>query len=58
MTYQDLLNRLVELDPSQLNQTVTIFDGTQDEYYAVNSMAVTDVTDTLDEGHFFLNFNS
>ena len=57
MTYQDLLNQLVNLTEEQLNQTVTVFHGSQDEYYPVYSTGVTNEADTLDAYHFYLDID-
>ena len=54
MTYKELLDVLNKLNPEQLNQTVTVYDGTVDEYYPVNDCDFTKTTDVLDENHFFI----
>lgn len=55
MTYKDLLNQLANLTEKQLNQTVTVFHGSQDEYYPVYSTGVTNEADVLDADHFYLD---
>jgi hypothetical protein len=54
MTYKELLDVLNKLNPEQLNQTVTVYDGTVDEYYPVNDCDFTKTADVLDENHFFI----
>jgi len=57
MTYQDLLNQLANLTAEQLNQTVTVYHGSQDEYLPVYSTGTTHENDILDENHFYLNID-
>ena len=58
MTYADLLKELQNLDPSRLLDTVTLYDNTRDEFYAVKDfqIAVGDNTDVVDDGHAYLEF--
>jgi len=57
MTYKDLLISLLNLNVEQLNQTVTVYLGSQDEYYPVHSAGVTNAADVLDENHFYLDID-
>ena len=54
MTYKELLEYLNELSTEQLNQTVTVYNAADDEYYPVNSCNVSLVDDVLDKDHFFI----
>ena len=54
MTYKELLESLNELSAEQLNQTVTVYNAADDEYYPVNSCNVSLVDDVLDKDHFFI----
>ena len=40
MTYEDLLIQLLTLDKDQLNQSVTVFDVDNEEYYPLQSEMV------------------
>jgi hypothetical protein len=57
LTYKGLLDRLQSLTPEELAQTVTVFVGSQDEYYSVPSVDVTNEADVLDKGHLYLNID-
>lgn len=57
LTYRELLTQLNNLTEEQLNQTVTVFHGSQDEYYPVHSTGVTNAADTLDADHFYLDID-
>lgn len=58
LTYRELLNRLQKLTPEQLNQSVTVYHGSVDEFFPVYT---TDVTytddDRLDFNHFYLEID-
>lgn len=54
LTYHELLNRLQQLTPEQLNQSVTVHHGSTDEFYAVHATDVTYMDDVLDTNHFYL----
>jgi hypothetical protein len=56
MTYKELLEFLASLSPEQLNQTVTVFDSVEEEYYPLASISFTDVVDVLDANHAVLEF--
>lgn len=54
MTYRQLLELLKQLDPSRLDDNVTVFDVKSEEYLGVSHTEVIAVTDVLDEGHLVL----
>jgi hypothetical protein len=56
MTYAELLNLLYQMPKDRLEDTVTIKDVTQDEYYGVTGFEIAkdENNDVLDEGHLFL----
>ena len=54
MTYQQLLDRLKELNAEQLEQTVTTFDSYTDEYTPCVELRITEESDILDAMHPFL----
>ena len=54
MTYAELLEALNKLNPEQLNQTATVYNGSVDEYYPVNGCSVVAFDDVLDKDHFFI----
>ena len=58
-TYRDLLNELSTLSEEQLEQTATIFDSKNSEYYALLSVQMTGSElhaddGVLDIGHYVL----
>lgn len=57
MTYKDLLNKLNSLSEEQLNQNVTIFHGSQDEFYPVYKSDFAHENDVLDKDHFYLQID-
>ena len=54
MTYRELLEKLKTLTVDQLNQDVTVFVATEEEYYPVATVAVTVEDDVLDPDHIVL----
>lgn len=54
MTYKQLLEQLQDLTEEQLNQTVTVYESQDNEFFMVDHTAVTNESDVLDEDHFFL----
>jgi len=56
MTYAELMQELMKLDPERLKDTVTVYVTDVDEFYAVKELqiAVGDVTDVIDDGHAYL----
>ena len=55
MTYNDLIKALKMIPKERLEDTVTVFDPSADEYTAVEEAQVSDYdTDVLDPGHLFL----
>ncbi len=61
-TYQDLLDFLNGCTLAQLEQTITIHDSNEDEYYPVRlnehnwALHYAQDTDVLDKGHLYLEF--
>jgi len=51
MTYKNLLDFIQTLAPEQLNQTVSIFNCEQDEYYPAHDATFTVGDDVLDDNH-------
>ena len=49
-TYKDLLNKLQNMNESQLNSDITIID-TDNEYYMATLLFTDESCDVLDEGH-------
>ena len=54
MTYRELLEELKTLTIDQLNQDVTVFVATEEEYYPVATVAVAVEDDVLDPDHIVL----
>jgi hypothetical protein len=55
ITYAQLLEKLNSLPKERLEDTVTIYDATNDQYQAVFSLAIAGShNDVLDEGHLYL----
>lgn len=56
MTYKELLNELLKLNPERLEDTVTVYEPYEDEYISVidTDQAVESQCDVLDDGHFVL----
>lgn len=56
MTYQDLLDRIKQLPPDRLQDTVTVYEPYEDEYIAVIGTGVCDEADNdvLDHNHLYL----
>lgn len=56
MTYQDLLDRIQQLPPDRLRDTVTVYDPYEDEYIAVIGTDVCDEADNdvIDHNHLYL----
>jgi len=53
-TYRQLIKSLMDLSPERLDDNVTILDDCNGEFFAAKSFNVTDDTDVLDKGHFFI----
>ena len=49
-TYKDLLNKLKNMNESQLNSHITIID-TDNEYHGATLLFTDESCDVLDEGH-------
>lgn len=58
MTYQQLIDQLQQLTDEQLQQDVTIYDESIDEYFAlkVELVETTDTCDVLDPRHIVIRF--
>ena len=56
MTYKDLLEQLQALDPERLEDNVSLYDSSIGEYLPAIRGVVTEETDVLDKGHFFIRF--
>lgn len=56
MTYAQLLNALWDMSKDRLEDTITIYDAQDDEFFGVHAMNVAkrDVNDQLDDGHAYL----
>ena len=57
MTYKELLDKLKSLSNDQLDQTVTVFHGSTDEFYPAHSTGITHENDILDANHFYLEID-
>jgi len=57
MTYKELIERLKNLDETQLNMDVTVQDGSDDECYPAK-FAVVEYAGTLDKNHPVFFFRS
>ena len=57
LTYRELVDRLQKLTPEQLNQSVTVYHGSVDEFFPVYTTGVTHMDDTLDANHFYLDID-
>jgi hypothetical protein len=58
ITYRDMFNRLSQFSDEELSQTATVHLAKQDEFLAVERMAVAIGSDVLDEGHFVLDLDA
>ena len=56
MTYRQLLKVLQEAEDARLDDDVTIYDASEDEFFAVESVNVQLEDDVLDEGHIYLSY--
>jgi hypothetical protein len=56
MTYRNLLKKLQETNGMRLDDDVTVYDRTNDEYYPGITVKETDEQeqDVLDDGHVFI----
>ena len=54
MTYYELFQVLRAMPPIRLHDTVTVYDGRQDEYMPVRTTFVIEETDVLDRDHLVL----
>jgi len=59
MTYAELLNQLYQMPKDRLEDTVTVYDPSQDDFCGVLTTNTSgDRNDVLDPGHLFLVLNS
>lgn len=56
MTYAELLNILYSMPKDRLEDTITIYDSEDEEYYPVTRHEFSEeaTNDVLDSGHLFL----
>jgi hypothetical protein len=56
MTYAQLIEELGKIPFDRLNDTVTVYDPSMDEFCGVKEMTIADerIDDTLDPGHAYL----
>ena len=56
MTYAELLNTLYEMPKDRLEDDITIYIESMDEYFAVTGSDIANekTNDVLDNGHLFL----
>lgn len=54
LTYKDLLNALNELNQTELEQNVSIYFESLDEYYTLSHTDTVTETEVLDAGHKIL----
>ena len=57
MTYRELLEELKTLTIDQLNQDVTVFVATEEEYYPVATVSAAVEDDVLDPDHIVLEIS-
>jgi hypothetical protein len=60
MTYAELIQRLQQATPEQLQQDVTVYVASVDEFYAVFTSSVVEADDSiqvLDPGHIYFTVN-
>jgi hypothetical protein len=60
LTYLQLIENIckaAEKNPEVMQQNVTVYDITQEEFYPVPHTQITKEDDVLDKGHFYLKFN-
>ena len=60
MTYRQLLKKLQEIPNNRLDDDITIYDKTNDEYYPAFQIKEADeeTQDVLDDGHIFLTIET
>lgn len=54
MTYQELKDELDGLNEDELQQTVTIYDTADDEYFGVDDTDFSVESDVMDDGQFVI----
>jgi hypothetical protein len=58
ITYRELIRRLTAIPSERLDDNVTIYDESNDEYYPVQETFITKENDVLDKGHLVLQVNN
>ena len=58
ITYRELANRLSLVPQDRLDDNVTVYDESEDEYYPVQKTFITKESDVLDKGHFVLQIKN
>jgi hypothetical protein len=58
MKYKELLEKLQSLDENQLNQTVTVYVSSDDEYFGISDsdFSKEETCDVLDPDHVYLRY--
>lgn len=58
MNYRQLLNVLERLTDEELNQDITIYSISDDEFFPARALGIANKqdTDVLDEGHLYITF--
>lgn len=56
-TYRQLLEKLNQLPDERLDDTATVYDQVEDEFYAAHGLEINDLDDVLDLGHPYIVFN-
>jgi len=57
MTYRELMQKLLKANSKVLDQTVTVFNEHNEEFYGCTGSDTCLENDVLDDGHFFLMVN-
>lgn len=55
MTFRELLNRLSQLTPEQLDMDVSVYDGNADEYFSAYGLYICE-DNVLDDDHPYIAF--
>ena len=53
----EIINEKGLADPLSLQDTVTVYDASEGEYYPADTIAFEEADDVLDAGHMFLSIN-
>lgn len=57
MTWKQLAQKIAELSPERQEDTATVCNYGEGQYWGIQDFLITDETDVLDEGHAFATFN-